>query len=119
MPNCLSGLKCFIIIPRDDSSDHVIVPIDYVNGGVQPGKLSIFHNHLGRNLPVSIIDVHIVSAKLACDAIILSQMPNLQGFCQLCTDLHTDEVCQRILACLLMEESARNAFALNNESTMW
>lgn len=41
----MSGLKCFIIIPRDDSSDHAIVPIDYVNGGVQPGKLSIFHNH--------------------------------------------------------------------------
>lgn len=38
-------MKCFIIIPRDDSSDHAIVPIDYVNGGVQPGKLSIFHNH--------------------------------------------------------------------------
>lgn len=43
-------------------------------------------------------------------------MPNLQGFCQLCTDLHTDGVCQ---PCLLMDESARNAFALNNESTMY
>lgn len=116
----MSGLKCFIIIPRDDSSDHAIVPIDYVNGGVQPGKLYFPQSfHLGRNFPASIIDVYFVSAKLACDAIILSQMPNLQGFCQLCTDLHTDGVCQRILACFLMEESAQNAFALNNERTMW
>lgn len=72
---------------------------------------------LGRNFHAYVTDVRFISAKFACDSIVLSKMPNLQGFCQLCTDLRPVQVCQRILASLLVEESAKNLFKLNNGSS--